>query len=353
MKVSQEPHSRADVASDAGTPADRRIETLLSLVDRVLRERGGSRAHRMIRKILFLSAGLMVSLHPRIDAQQSPVDRLNAIFQADTRKVFVAAHRGDWRDAPENSLESLTWAAGLGVDIVELDLKLTSDGQLVVMHDPRLDRTTTGSGGVADHTLAEVTSLHLRAGTGHPTAYTVPTFAQELDAARQDAEILDVDQGWNYLPEVVKEVRAHGAAGQVILNVYPNTPYDTLMQRVPDLSDDLTLMVVVNMARPDAESIIRSYRPHKRTIVQCIFADDQSDPVRHIADYGKQAPIWINSLWPDQNAGHDDDRAVGQGPPGQGSQDQTWGWLIAHGARIIQTDRPRELLQYLQQKGLR
>ncbi|WP_446742230.1 glycerophosphodiester phosphodiesterase family protein [Silvibacterium acidisoli] len=289
-----------------------------------------------------------MSLHPRMEAQQDPAERLNAIFKADNRKIFVAAHRGDWRDAPENSLPSLRWAAWLGVDIVEMDVKLTSDGQLIVMHDLSLDRTTTGSGPVSAHTTAEVSSLHLRAGTGHPTAYTVPTFAEELDAAREKGQILDVDQGWNNLPEVVKEVRAHGASGQVILNVFPNTPYDALMKRVPDISDDLTLMAIVNMARPDADNIIRSYSAHKRTIIQCIFADEQSEPVRHIADYGKQSPIWINSLWPDQNAGHDDDRAVDQG-----SEQQTWGWLIEHGARVIQTDRPRELMEYLKQKGLR
>jgi glycerophosphoryl diester phosphodiesterase len=298
---------------------------------------------------LILAAGILMSLHPGMEAQQSPAERLNAIFQTDNKKVFVAAHRGDWRDAPENSLASLKWAARQGVDIVEMDVKLTGDGQLIVMHDLSLDRTTTASGPVSGHTAAEVTSLHLRAGTGHPTAYTVPTFAEELDAARENGEILDVDQGWNDLPEVLKQVRAHGVTGQVILNVFPNTSYDTLMKRVPEISsDDLTLMAIVNMARPDADNIIRSYRAHKRTIIQCIFGDEKSEPVQHIADYGKQSPIWINSLWPDQNAGHDDDRAVDQN-----SAEQTWGWLVAHGANVIQTDRPRELIDYLKQKGLR
>src|SRR5690606_32707214 len=56
--------------------------------------------------------------------------------------------------------------------------------------------------------------------------------------------------------------------------------------------------------------------------------------------------IWINSLWPRLNAGHDDERAVYE-------PDEAWGWLIDKGASIIQTDRPSELLAYLEARGLR
>lgn len=279
--------------------------------------------------------------------QQSPEVRLNAMFDADSNKVYVAAHRGDWRDAPENSVQSLKWAAKLGVDIVEFDLKRTKDRQLVVMHDQTLDRTTTGSGLVADHTLDEIKRLKLRAATGHATAYTVPTFSEELDAARTHRVILDIDQGWDYFPEVVAQVREAHQSNQVIINVFPNTTFTDLRSRVGEIPDDLTLMIVVNMARADAENIIRSYEGHKRTIVQCIFADDRLASVQHIPTYRQRSPIWINSLWPDQNANHDDDKAVDPGPP-----DQIWGWLVAHGAEILQTDRPSELLSFLQSQHL-
>ena len=58
--------------------------------------------------------------------------------------------------------------------------------------------------------------------------------------------------------------------------------------------------------------------------------------------------IWLNSLWPSLNAGHDDDRAVEEEDP-----DGSWGWLLEQGATLIQTDRPAELIQYLDQKGRR
>jgi glycerophosphoryl diester phosphodiesterase len=278
-----------------------------------------------------------------LSGQQAPDARLNAMLDVHNKTVYIAAHRGDWRDAPENSIQSLKWAARLGVDIVEFDLKKTKDGKLVVMHDPTLNRTTTGSGPVSDHTLEELRNLKLRAGTGHPTEQGIPTFVEELDAARENSLVLDIDQGWDYLPDVIAQVRASHAMSWVILNVFPNTPYTELQKRVGDIPEDATLMIVVNMARPDAEAIIQSYAAHPRTIVQCIFADDLRPSVQHIPMLGQRFPIWINSLWADQNANHDDDRAMDD-------PDRTWGWLITHGATLLQTDRPRELREYLRAK---
>jgi glycerophosphoryl diester phosphodiesterase len=280
-------------------------------------------------------------------AQQNPNKRLGMIFDVGQSETYVAAHRGDWRDAPENSIEALKYAEKLGVDIVEIDLKKTSDDQLVLMHDKTLDRTTTGSGDVSNYTLAQLKRLRLRAGTGHPTSYSIPTFSEELAAAR-DQVIIDVDQGWGYFTDVLREVQATQTIGQVIVNVLPNTSFEEFERQEGAIPDEVTVMIVVNMGRPDADAIIRSYRTHKRTIVQCIFADDQLASVRHIPVYRRQFPIWINSLWPEQNADHDDDRAVDQG-----QQDQSWGWLISCGANIVQTDRPKELLKYLRQKKVR
>ena len=57
-------------------------------------------------------------------------------------------------------------------------------------------------------------------------------------------------------------------------------------------------------------------------------------------------PVWINSLWPSLNGGHDDDRAVEQH-----EEDQAWGWLLQQGASLIQTDRPAQLIRYLKKHG--
>ena len=78
------------------------------------------------------------------------------LLNRDNRSVIVASHRGDWRNFCENSLEAIDNAAKMGVDIVEIDVQRTKDGQLILMHDPKLDRTTTGKGLIADTTLAYI-----------------------------------------------------------------------------------------------------------------------------------------------------------------------------------------------------
>lgn len=70
--------------------------------------------------------------------------------------MIIIGHRGASGYAPEHTLASYDLAIELGVDYIEQDLQMTSDGVLVVMHDPRLDRTTDGHGNVIDHTLEEV-----------------------------------------------------------------------------------------------------------------------------------------------------------------------------------------------------
>lgn len=89
---------------------------------------------------------------------------------------------------PENTLRSFAAAQQAGLDVIELDLHLSKDGALVVMHDTDVDRTTDGSGAIADKTLAELRALD--AGRGE----RVPVFEEVLDAVKSplQAEIKDV-----------------------------------------------------------------------------------------------------------------------------------------------------------------
>lgn len=72
------------------------------------------------------------------------------------------AHRGDWRNFPENSLEAIDNAVKMGVDIVELDVQRTKDGVLILMHDRTLDRTTTGKGYIAETNMEDIRKLNLK-----------------------------------------------------------------------------------------------------------------------------------------------------------------------------------------------
>ncbi|MFJ3276623.1 glycerophosphodiester phosphodiesterase [Streptomyces sp. NPDC086776] len=101
---------------------------------------------------------------------------------------LTIGHRGVMGVEPENTLRSFVHAERAGMDAIELDLHLSKDGALAVMHDAEVDRTTDGTGLIADKTLAELRELD--AGQGE----RVPVFEEVLDAVRSpvQAEIKDV-----------------------------------------------------------------------------------------------------------------------------------------------------------------
>lgn len=101
--------------------------------------------------------------------------------------LLIIGHRGVMGVEPENTLRSFRHAEQAGMDAIELDLHLSKDGALVVMHDTDVDRTTDGKGAIADRTLAELRELD--AGQGE----RIPVFEEVLDAVRSpiQAEIKD------------------------------------------------------------------------------------------------------------------------------------------------------------------
>ncbi|WP_280893831.1 MULTISPECIES: glycerophosphodiester phosphodiesterase family protein [unclassified Streptomyces] len=101
---------------------------------------------------------------------------------------LTIGHRGVMGTEPENTLRSFVAAQQAGLDVIELDLHLSKDGALVVMHDTHVDRTTDGTGPIAEKTLTELRALD--AGRGE----RVPEFEEVLDTVRSplQAEIKDI-----------------------------------------------------------------------------------------------------------------------------------------------------------------
>ena len=97
--------------------------------------------------------------------------------------IVIEAHRGDSANAPENTLSAFERALRLGVPWIELDVHPAADGTLMVIHDPTVDRTTSGSGGVCDMTAGEL--LRLDAGS-----WFAPAFAGETAGRRFHCAIL-------------------------------------------------------------------------------------------------------------------------------------------------------------------
>jgi glycerophosphoryl diester phosphodiesterase len=96
---------------------------------------------------------------------------------APNERVLIVGDRGARNLWPDNSLDGFRRTRALGIDAVEFDVHLARDGELVVIHDPTLERTTLGTGAVADRTAAELAATKLRDGNGEG----VPHFASVLD----------------------------------------------------------------------------------------------------------------------------------------------------------------------------
>jgi glycerophosphoryl diester phosphodiesterase len=96
--------------------------------------------------------------------------------------VKIWGHRGAYHFAPENTLKSFELAAEMGADGVELDIQLTRDGEIVVIHDETVDRTSNGNGYVNDYTLSELKRLNFnKRGITPPLFMEIPTLRQTLE----------------------------------------------------------------------------------------------------------------------------------------------------------------------------
>ncbi len=117
--------------------------------------------------------------------------------------VMVVGHRGAAGLAPENTMPSFELARSLGVDAIELDVHVSRDGALIVMHDETVDRTTNGHGRIADLSLAEIQALDAsgRKGTDQ-TPVRVPTLDQVLAWARGKNRLVIELKGIDH-PEIV------------------------------------------------------------------------------------------------------------------------------------------------------
>jgi len=293
------------------------------------------------RSILFL----LLNTITIVSLAQSPAEKLKTVFKGNNKQILVAAHRGDWRNAPENSLNALYNSIRKGFDIVELDVKMSKDSQMVVMHDNTIDRTTNAKGKVGDYTLEELKKFRLKNGLGRVTENQIPTMREMMLAAKGKI-LINVDKGNDHLDLVFKVLRETSTIDQAIVNVGDDIPYGELKIKNV-IPDDAYLMVVVNVKKKDMQDIIKSYTPNKKTIVQPIFDTDTLSNLKTIKELNGKPLIWLNSLWPSLNGGHDDDRAVEKG-----EKEESWGWLINYHPVILQTDRPADLLIYLKETGL-
>ena len=151
----------------------------------------------------------------------------------------MIAHRGASGSAPENTLAAFRRAAALGADMIELDVQLTRDGEVVVIHDWTLERTTSGSGPVGACSLAELRRLDAGAWFGPAFAgERVPTLGEVLGAVALPVNVELKPAGDDGLEaHALTVVAAAGAAQRVVFSSFALVA----LERLRVLSEEATI----------------------------------------------------------------------------------------------------------------
>jgi len=320
-------------------------------------------ARFLFRRLATIAAVLAASAGPALaeTSADRPGPDLRGRLYDWADGVLVVAHRACHAPAPsrgmtaalpENSLAALDRCVALGVDMVEIDVRRTADGALVVMHDATVDRTTNGRGRVSEMSLRRFKALRLDAADGGP-AEAPPTLSEYL-ARAQGRILVNLDVKEPIAEQVAQVVLASGAAGQVLVKARAGA--DAAPMADLPVYSGLAFMPMVGAAdgrgpSDVAEITARQVLAENRipAIELCDLRRSQFKAVRAAARLAR-VRLWSNALAGKGLKGFWT-RAWAGGAAADGRR--TWARLIDDGVSVIQTNRPAALLDYLEARDLR
>ena len=159
--------------------------------------------------------------------------------------MIITGHRGALGTEPENTLRSFRRAVADGCDEIELDLRVSADGELVIMHDATVDRTTSGSGEVASLTLAQLRALDAGLGEQVPTwAETVAAVDVRIQAEiKAEAAVPLLAQSLKSDPALAARTLVTSFHPEILLAIreaFPDVTTGHIFGRTPDIPDVIT-----------------------------------------------------------------------------------------------------------------
>lgn len=274
---------------------------------------------------------------------QSIEQLIQNLEDSHNKEILVVSHRGDWRNAPENSLQAIKNCIQMGVDMVEIDVRETKDGVLVLMHDHSIDRTTTGEGKIEDWTFDSLRNLRLLDGLGVPTDHQVPTLEEALEVAK-DKILVNLDKSYDIFDKCFAIAEKTGTLDQIVIK--GGKSRSEVEAEFGQYLDKVYFMPIIRLPDPKADSVIQDYLDHRLPIAFEFTVP--SDTIGTIGMFGEirkaGAGVWVNSLWSHHCAGHDDRKAA--------IEPETYDWFVKRNIDMIQTDRPALLLSYLKSQNL-
>lgn len=256
--------------------------------------------------------------------------------------IKVIAHRGDWRNAPENSLKGLLNCIKMGVDMVEVDLAMTKDSILVLMHDETIDRTTNGKGFIKDWTLDSLKKLRLRLYDDTPTDERIPTLEELMMLSKGKTEIF-IDKGYQYIEQAHKILKKTETLREAHFLGFVSV--DKFKQDYPELHRIVNYIPLV-LPSDTIEQQLRSYQQIAPKYYLYSFQNEDSLQLSTAANISSKSYAIATTQVARYCAGHTDSLSLKNPEKG-------WGWLVSKGFNTICTDFPEQLIDYLKSKDLR
>ena len=241
---------------------------------------------------------------------------------------MVCAHRANHYTTPENSIAAIEASINKGIAFVEIDIKQSKDGVLLLMHDNTIDRTSNGSGNVSDYTLAELKQFNLEH-EGNITSHQIPTFAEVLAAARGKI-YLDLDVKIENFAKVFNEVKLYGMVDQVMFTLKNVSTAKSLVN-----NDERVIVMPIVNTQDDIEKYTMAGLNLAVLHYTSSSFNNELITVAHNKNLQVFRLVYVNSsTTPESDSYRQMDKFIGLK------------------GNIVQTDYPVEVKAYLQSKNL-
>lgn len=238
------------------------------------------------------------------------------------KPIVVIAHRGAHEEFPENTLASFARAIELGVDYVEVDVRATKDGKLVLMHDSSAKRTTGTDGKIDQMTYDEIRKLRVKPiAAGDKTEHNVPTFDEALEACRGKIKIY-VDHKSGPPADVFAAIKKHDMVANVV--IYGGVDQ---LREFKQLDPSVWIMPDHPGTPEKIRELAKDLKPETLDGHIRNWTKEQVD-----AAHAAGAEVWVDIL-------------------NQSDNEKGYGKAITMGVDAIQTDHPAALIAYLKKMG--
>ena len=264
-------------------------------------------------------------------------------WKTDGSYIYVAAHKGWSAKYPENTMEAFRAAAELGVDQIEIDVRVTADDELVIIHDATVDRTTNGSGKVIDMTLAELKALDAGLykglefeGCRIPTLIEFMDYMATLPNMTVDFEFKEYpenigDKAYEVAERIISIIEKYGFTDRCVLNTFSCKLLEYFGKKYADKYRIHTYFPERVIIGVDGKTTLN----YDFAYCACMFPDSKEVPI--MATKAEFDEMRSHSTMPWAGAGVKNDRGVDM--------------AIDHRAQLITCDNPDVILKLLRERG--